>query len=111
MLEGIKKAFTATSYEPEQAPVEVNPIDDAVAAKLGYKVAEGQYKELRIDLETGDVFVLDELLVDTPPEFSKDIFLVNLMADFANANGIQLPKWTNEPLKIAKAVADWEPQN
>lgn len=108
MLEGIKKAFTATPYEPEQAPVEINPVDDAVAAKLGLKVADGQYKDVQIDLETGDVFLLEEVIVDTPPEFSKDRFLVNMMADYANANGISLPKWTSEPQKIAKAIADWE---
>lgn len=98
-----------TTIKPEeQAPVNVNPIDDAVAAKLGFKVADGQYKDVKIDTETGDVFVLEEVIVDIPPEFSKDRFLVNIMADFANANGVVLPKWTAEPLKIAKAIADWE---
>ncbi len=108
MLEGIKKAFTTTTYESEQAPVEINPVDDAVAAKLGLKVSDGQYKDVQIDLETGDVFLLEEVIVDAPPEFSKDRFLVNMMADYANENGIVLPKWTAEPLKIAKAIADWE---
>ncbi|ALO79554.1 hypothetical protein HOBO_147 [Bacillus phage Hobo] len=111
MLEGIKKAFFGETGEEVQAPVEVNPIDDAVAAKLGLKVAEGQYKDVQINLETGEVFLLEEVIVDTPPEFSKDRFLVNMMADFANENNVVLPKWTAEPLKIAKAIADWEPQN
>ncbi|UXQ88991.1 hypothetical protein Thu_148 [Bacillus phage Thurquoise] len=105
MLEGIKKAFFGDT-EGAELPVEINPIDDAVATKLGLKVAEGQYKDVQINLETGDVFLLEEVIVDTPPEFSKDRFLVNMMADYANANNVVLPKWTADAYKIAKAIAD-----
>lgn len=88
-------------------PVQINKTDVAVATKLGLTLEEGYFKTAIVDEVTGVVKFSDTPSV-TPPAFSSDRFLVNTMADFANANEITLPKWTAEPQKIAQAIADWE---
>ncbi|QEG04204.1 hypothetical protein [Bacillus phage BC-T25] len=105
MLDKLKGMFGDSAEEPQ--PSEVNPIDAAVAEKLGLALPEGYYKTADINRETGEVVFLDTPSV-TPPEFSSDRFLVNAMADFAFANEVVLPKWTADPLKIARAIADWQ---
>lgn len=69
----------------KQAEVTANPIDVAVAQKMGlYKDGE------------------------EPLPFSSDRELVNEMAAFAREHGIQLPRFTSDPAKIANAIAKWE---
>lgn len=71
--------------QEQQAPDNVNPIDLAVAKKMGlYKDGE------------------------TPPPFSSERGLVNDMVAFAREHKIPLPKFTADPYKIANAIATYE---
>jgi len=105
MLDKLKGMFSDSTEETQA--VEVNLIDATVAQKLGLALPGGFYKTADINRETGEVVFTDTPSI-TPPEFSSDRFLVNAMADFANANEVVLPKWTADPLKIARAIADWQ---
>lgn len=105
MLDKLKGMFSDSTEETQA--VEVNLIDATVAKKLGLSLPDGFYKTADINRETGEVVFMDTPSI-TPPEFSSDRFLVNAMADFANANEVVLPKWTADPLKIARAIADWQ---
>ncbi|UGO47702.1 hypothetical protein MCCARTNEY_128 [Bacillus phage vB_BanH_McCartney] len=105
MLDKLKSMFSDSTEETQS--VEVNLIDATVAQKLGLTLPDGFYKTADINRETGEV-VFTDIPSITPPEFSSDRFLVNAMADFANANEVVLPKWTADPLKIARAIADWQ---
>ncbi|MCB5366947.1 hypothetical protein LIP24_09885 [Collinsella aerofaciens] len=83
--------------QEEEKPDMVNELDDKVAEKMGLKLGEGKYKAVRSD----------EIL-DIPPAFSSDPFLVNDMVAFAREHNIQLPLFTADPEKIATAIANWE---
>jgi len=105
MLDKFKGLFGESAEETR--PVEINKTDAIVAEKLGFTLDGGYYNTIDINTETGEVTITDTPS-ETPPAFSSDRFLVNLMADFANANEVTLPKWTAEPMKIARAIADWQ---
>jgi hypothetical protein len=72
-------------------------LDKQVAEIMGLKVKDYQYKSL--DPVQSTIFT-------SPPSFSTDSWTVNYMIRFMKEKGIEIPKLTYEPEKLAKAIVD-----
>lgn len=57
-----------------------------------------------------DVIVSKYMGLDYPKPFSTDRNLVNDMVKFAREKDIKLPRFTADPLKIATAIANHNPE-